>query len=230
MSVTLCFGAEWVGPLPAGRGRWGACDSDDRLRCRCESPNRAPPKERVEAISEKKSRTCRRLRFTAAEIAGVLGMALSQSVSGWSLLLIGSWGRLGRLGLEPPCATSAPGPASRGIDAEKSWNDQGGAGHRVTGAASIYQPTVSDRGRQAAPEGRLRVCALYRNRRPQPSRLRRSASPSERPRSAFSTGRLVSSPGTASVGGRPSPITGPGYLLGGDLHAARLASSSACGT
>jgi transposase len=66
------------------------------LRDRSSAPrrvaNRAAP-ERVEAIV-----SLRRLRFTAAEIAETLGMALS-TVSG--ILTRLGLGRLGRLGLEP---------------------------------------------------------------------------------------------------------------------------------
>ena len=51
----------------------------------------------------------RRLRMTGPEIAETLGMALS-TVSG--ILTSIGMGKLGRLGLSRPSATSAPGPAS----------------------------------------------------------------------------------------------------------------------
>jgi hypothetical protein len=60
--------------------------------------------DRIEAI-----RKLRRLRFTAAEIAETLSMPLS-TVSG--ILTRSGMGRLGRLGLEQPSATSARGRAS----------------------------------------------------------------------------------------------------------------------
>ena len=69
------------------------------LRDRSSAPRRVANRtaaERVEAIAK-----LRRLRFTAAEIAETLGMALS-TVSG-ILARIGM-GRLGRLGLERACA------------------------------------------------------------------------------------------------------------------------------
>ena len=70
--------------------------------------NRTPP-ERVAALM-----ALRRLRFTAAEIGGLLGMALS-TVS--AVLRRVSMGKLGRLGLEQPVRYEADkrpgqGPAS----------------------------------------------------------------------------------------------------------------------
>src|SRR5262249_25265581 len=70
-------------------GELGLCDRSSAPR---RVANRTSP-ERVEAIAR-----LRRLRFTAAEIAETLGMALS-TVSG--ILQRSGMGRLGRLGLEP---------------------------------------------------------------------------------------------------------------------------------
>jgi transposase InsO family protein len=80
---------------------------------------------RVEAIA-----ALRRLRFTAAEIAELLGMALS-TVSG-ILTRIGM-GKLGRLGLEPAqrYERARPGELIH-IDVKKLGRIQGGAGKRVT--------------------------------------------------------------------------------------------------
>jgi transposase InsO family protein len=73
----------------------------------------------------------RRLRFTAAEIAETLGMALS-TVSG--ILTRLGLGRLGRLGLEQPLRyeRSRPGELVH-IDVKRLGRIQGGAGKRVTG-------------------------------------------------------------------------------------------------
>jgi transposase InsO family protein len=81
---------------------------------------------RVDAIV-----SLRRLRFTAAEIAETLGMALS-TVSG-ILTRIGM-GRLGRIGLEQPIRyeRSRPGELVH-IDVKKLGRIQGGAGQRAFG-------------------------------------------------------------------------------------------------
>ena len=73
----------------------------------------------------------RRLRFTAAEIAELLGMALS-TVSG--ILTRLGLGRLGRLGLEQPVRYehSRPGELLH-IDVKRLGRIEGGAGKRVTG-------------------------------------------------------------------------------------------------
>ena len=82
--------------------------------------------DRVEAIVK-----LRRLRFTAAVIAEVLGMALS-TVSG--ILTRTGMGRLGRIGLEPAVRyeRSRPGELMH-IDVKKLGRIQGGAGKRVRG-------------------------------------------------------------------------------------------------
>jgi len=82
--------------------------------------------DRVEAIAK-----LRRLRFTAAEIAETLGMALS-TVSG-ILTRIGM-GRLGRLGLEQPVRYQRARPGELvHIDVKKLGRIQGGAGKRAFG-------------------------------------------------------------------------------------------------
>ena len=94
--------------------------------------------QRVDAIV-----ALRRLRFTAAEIAEVLEMALS-TVSG--ILTRLGMGRLGRLGLEQPVRyeRSRPGELVH-IDVKKLGRIQGGAGWRVRGGAQHYNPTFHDR-------------------------------------------------------------------------------------
>jgi transposase InsO family protein len=96
------------------------------------------PADRVEAIVK-----LRRLRFTAAEIAETLGMALS-TVSG-ILTRIGM-GRLGRLGLEPAVRyeRSRPGELLH-VDVKQLGRIQGGAGWRVRGGRQHYNPRYTDR-------------------------------------------------------------------------------------
>jgi transposase InsO family protein len=81
--------------------------------------------DRVEAIVK-----LRRLRFTAAEIAETLGMALS-TVSG--ILTRLGLGRLGRLGLEQPrrYEHTRPGELVH-IDVKRLGRIDGGAGKRIT--------------------------------------------------------------------------------------------------
>jgi transposase InsO family protein len=98
------------------------------LRDRSSAPRRVANRtsaDRVDVIVR-----LRRLRFTAAEIAETLGMALS-TVSG-ILTRIGM-GRLGRLGLERPqrYEHSRPGELVH-LDIKRLGRIEGGAGHRVT--------------------------------------------------------------------------------------------------
>jgi transposase InsO family protein len=84
----------------------------------------------------------RRLRFTAAEIAETLGMALS-TVSG--ILTRTGMGRLGRLGLEQPVRyeRSRPGELVH-IDVKKLGRIKGGAGWRARGGAQHYNARYTD--------------------------------------------------------------------------------------
>jgi transposase InsO family protein len=84
----------------------------------------------------------RRLRFTGAEIAEVLGMALS-TVSG--ILTRLGYGRLGLLGLERPqrYERARPGELVH-IDVKKLGRIQGGAGWRVRGGSQHYNPRRKD--------------------------------------------------------------------------------------
>ena len=95
--------------------------------------------DRVAAVEK-----LRRLRFTAAEIAEVLGMALS-TVSG--LLTRMGLGKLGRLGLEQPVRyeRSRPGELVH-IDIKKLGRIEGGAGKRIRGGThSHYNSSYTDR-------------------------------------------------------------------------------------
>jgi transposase InsO family protein len=92
---------------------------------------------RIEAIA-----ALRRLRLTGAEIAEVLGMALS-TVSG-ILTRIGM-GKLGRLGLEPAQRYERERPGELlHIDVKKLGRIQNGAGHRVTGKRGRYTGSRTD--------------------------------------------------------------------------------------
>ena len=82
--------------------------------------------DRVQAIAK-----LRRLRFTAAEIAETLGMALS-TVSG--ILTRLGMGKLGRLGLEPAIRYEHDRPGELvHIDVKRLGRIAGGAGKRMTG-------------------------------------------------------------------------------------------------
>jgi transposase InsO family protein len=104
--------------------------------------------DRVEAISK-----LRRLRFTAAEIAETLGMALS-TVSG--ILTKLGMGRLGRLGLEQPVRYERQRPGELiHIDIKKLGRIQGGAGKRWRDDAHQH-PTphvVDDAGKRRGTVG-----------------------------------------------------------------------------
>jgi transposase InsO family protein len=110
------------------------------LQDRSSAPRRVAKRtadDRVEAIVK-----LRRLRFTAAEIAETLGMALS-TVSG--ILSRTGMGRLGRLGLEQPLRyeRSRPGELVH-IDVKKLGRIKGGAGWRVRDRKQHYNTTVQD--------------------------------------------------------------------------------------
>jgi transposase len=109
----------------------------DRSSARKRVANRTAA-ERVDAIVK-----LRRSRFTAAEIAEMLGMALS-TVSG--ILTRAGLGRLGRIGLEPArrYERSRPGELVH-IDVKKLGRIEGGAGKRVRGGIRRHSnPTYTD--------------------------------------------------------------------------------------
>ncbi len=130
--VSVRCARKWVGRYRL-EGVHGLCD-------RSSAPRRVANRtsgERVEAIV-----ALRRLRFTAAEIAEALDMALS-TVSG--ILTRSGMGRLGRLGLEQPVRyeRSRPGELVH-IDVKKLGRIQGGAGWRVRGGVQHYNPRRTD--------------------------------------------------------------------------------------
>ena len=95
------------------------------------------PQERVDAIV-----ALRRLRFTAAEIAEVFGMALS-TVS--AILQRAGMGRLGRLGLEQPVRYERTHAGELvHVDVKKLGRIEGGAGWRARGGAQHYNRTFTD--------------------------------------------------------------------------------------
>jgi transposase InsO family protein len=131
--VSVRCACKWVGRYRL-EGELGLLD-------RSSAPQRVANRtaaERVEAIVK-----LRRLRFTAAEIAETLGMALS-TVSG-ILTRIGM-GKLGRLGLEQPVRyeRSRPGELVH-IDVKKLGRIQDGAGKRVGGRRpGAYRGALTD--------------------------------------------------------------------------------------
>jgi transposase InsO family protein len=131
--VSVRCARKWVGRYRV-EGAAGLCDRSSAPR---HVANRTAL-DRIEAITK-----LRRLRFTAAEIAETLGMALS-TVSG-ILTRIGM-GKLGRLGLEEPVRyeRSRPGELLH-IDVKKLGRIQGGAGWRVRGGPQHYNAVYTDR-------------------------------------------------------------------------------------
>jgi transposase InsO family protein len=140
---TLSAAAEAAGVSVRCARKWVAryrLAGERGLHDRSSAPRRVvnrTPAERVEAIL-----ALRRLRFTAAEIAETLGMALS-TVSG--ILTRSGMGRLGRLGLERPVRyeRSRPGELVH-VDVKKLARIQGGAGWRVRGGVQHYNRTFID--------------------------------------------------------------------------------------
>jgi transposase InsO family protein len=129
--VSVRCARKWVGRYRL-EGELGLRDRPSAPR---RVANRTAP-ERVEAIVK-----LRRLRFTAAEIAETLGMALS-TVSG--ILTRCGMGRLGRLGLEPARRYErARAGELVHVDVKKLGRIQGGAGHRIHGRQH-KQPTFTD--------------------------------------------------------------------------------------
>ena len=141
---TLKAAAEAAGISVRCAGKWVGryrVEGELGLRDRSSAPRRVANRtasERVETIAK-----LRRLRFTAAEIAETLGMALS-TVSG--ILTRLGMGRLGRLGLEPAARYERTRPGELlHIDVKKLGRIQGGAGWRVRGGRQHYNPTRTDR-------------------------------------------------------------------------------------
>jgi transposase InsO family protein len=131
--VSVRCARKWVGRYRSE----GASGLRDRSSRPLRIANRTAP-DRVETIVK-----LRRLRFTAAEIAETLAMALS-TVSG--ILTRRGLGKLGRLGLEPAVRyeRSRPGELVH-IDVKKLARIKGGAGWRVRDRRQHYNATFVDR-------------------------------------------------------------------------------------
>jgi transposase InsO family protein len=131
--VSVRCARKWVGRYRL-EGELGLHDRSSAPR---RVANRTAP-ERVDAIAK-----LRRLRFTAAEIAETLGMALS-TVSG--ILTRSGLGRLGRLGLEPAVRYERARPGELvHVDVKKLGRIAGGAGWRVRGGRQHYNRTFTDK-------------------------------------------------------------------------------------
>src|SRR3954469_16533670 len=129
-SIKVAAAAAETSPRTCGKwvSRYRAC-GESGLLDRSSAPEHVANRtdeRRVEAIA-----ALRRLRFTGAEIAELLGMALS-TVSG-ILTRIGL-GKLGRLGLEPAQRYERQRPGELlHIDVKKLGRIHGGVGHRFAG-------------------------------------------------------------------------------------------------
>ena len=115
-------------------------EGEQGLYDRSSAPHRVAnriPADRVELILH-----LRRLRFTAAEIAETLAMALS-TVS--AILKRAGMGRLGRIGLEQPLRYECDRPGELvHCDVKKLGRIEGGAGKRVRGGSSHYNRSCTD--------------------------------------------------------------------------------------
>jgi transposase InsO family protein len=148
---TLKAAAEAAGVSVRCARKWVSryrVEGESGLLDRSSAPGRVAnrtPKERVEVIV-----ALRTLRFTAAEIAETLGMALS-TVSG--ILRRMGLGRLGRIGLEQPVRYERARPGELvHVDVKRLGRIQGGAGKRVRdGLRKHYNPARID------AEGRRRL-------------------------------------------------------------------------
>jgi transposase InsO family protein len=128
MRVSVRCARKWVARYRL-EGDAGLRDRSSAPRC---VANRTPA-DRVEVIVK-----LRQLRFTAAEIAETLGMALS-TVSG-ILTRIGL-GRLGRLGLEQPVRYERRRPGELiHVDVKKLGRVRG-VGHRISGSKASQAKT-----------------------------------------------------------------------------------------
>jgi transposase InsO family protein len=132
--VSVRCARKWVARyrVEGERGLYNRSSAPQRIANRTSS-------ERVEAIL-----ALRRLRFTAAEIAETLPMALS-TVSG--ILTRLGYGRLGRLGLEQPVRYERARPRELvHVDIKQLGRIEGGAGKRAFGSArrQRHNPTRTD--------------------------------------------------------------------------------------
>ena len=150
VGVSVRCARKWVGRYRLE----GAAGLRDRSSAPRRVANRTPD-DRVGAIIK-----LRRLRFTAAEIAETLGMALS-TVSG--ILTRVGMGKLGRLGLEQPVRyeRSRPGELVH-VDVKKLGRIEGGVGKRWRGGVRPhYTPKRRDaEGKRRGKSTAARGCAI----------------------------------------------------------------------
>ena len=151
---TVTQAAEAAGVSVRCARKWVAryrAEGELGLRDRCSAPRRIPHRtspQRVEAIL-----ALRRVRFTAAEIAEVLGMALS-TVS--AVLKRSGMGKLGRLGLEPAQRYERERPGELvHIDVKKLGRIHDGAGHRFIGHPGQRAAAGKHRDAGGVPRGRV---------------------------------------------------------------------------
>jgi transposase InsO family protein len=140
---TLKAAAEDAGVSARCARKWVCryrAEGEPGLHDRSSAPKRVANRtsqERVDAVM-----ALRRLRFTAAEIAEALQMALS-TVS--AILSRAGMGRLVRLGLEQPVRYERTRPGELvHVDVKRLGRIQGGAGWRVRGGRQHYNPTLRD--------------------------------------------------------------------------------------
>ena len=140
---SLTRAAEAAGVSDRTAGKWLGryrCEGPAGLLDRSSAPARVANRtdeRRVQTIA-----ALRRLRMTGAEIAEVLGMAMS-TVS--AILTRIGMGKLGRLGLEPAQRYERQRPGELiHIDVKKLGRIKGGAGKRITGTRRHHQLAVTD--------------------------------------------------------------------------------------
>ena len=125
---------------------------------------------RTDAATEQLFAALRRLRFTAPELAELLGMPLLDDLGGPKRL---GMGKLGRLGLEPAVRYERERPGELiHIDVKKLGRIKGGAGKRITGRHGATAPGVTDAAGVASQHDGL-GCRSHRDRRRHPPGLRR---------------------------------------------------------
>jgi transposase InsO family protein len=129
---SLAEAAEAAGVSGRTCSKWVAryrAEGEAGLRDRSSAPRRVH--NRTDARTEELLRSLRRLRFTAPELADLLGIPCS-TVS--AILRRSGMGKLGRIGLEPAVRYERARPGELiHIDVKKLGRIQGGAGKRITG-------------------------------------------------------------------------------------------------
>ena len=208
---TLTAAAEAAGVSVRCARKWVGryrLEGEPGLLDRSSAPRRVA--NRTRRGSGRGDREAARLRFTAAEIAETLGMALS-TVSG--ILTRLGLGRLGRLGLEPasPLRALAAGRA-RPHRRQEARPDRGWRRQRVGGRASTTTPPHRPRRQPSRHVGweYVHVASTTTAASPTPK-----CSPTRKPSppSASSAAPSPSTAATASRSSASSPTTAAAYVL-----------------